>query len=106
MKIKQILLMLTALTIASSTLQVNASGLTYDPTANYYNTFYGIDAEKITTVNTTPVAQNSTADIGPYNGYYATYYGTGVKNDSVTRKEVADNALIDNMANPLNYYNW
>lgn len=105
MKKNYALTALITLVVAVSFSQANASGLTYDPSENYYSTYYGIGSQDSvsTTAITTPTVQDSVADLGPHNGYYATYYGTGVEETSLTTEEIA---LNEEMANPLNYYNW
>ncbi len=101
MKNNYALTTLIALVAAFSFSQATASGLTYDPSANYYNTFYGIGSD-VSTV-TTPVEEEKISDLGPHNGYYATYYGIGVTDGNLTAEEIA---LNEEMANPLNYYHW
>ena len=104
MKNKLALTALITLVAAVSFSQVSASGLTYDPSENYYRTYYGIGEENATNIVVTPpVVESSPADLGPHNGYYATYYGIGIEKNNLTAKEMA---LNEEMANPLNYYNW
>ena len=106
MKNKLALTALVSLLATISFSTASASGMTYDPVDNYYTAFYGDGATG--SVKTTPAVsaqQKLASDIGPHNGYYATYYGTGVETKQ-SSAEITDSALNDEMANPLNYFNW
>jgi hypothetical protein len=105
MKNNYALTTLVALLATLSFSQLSASGMTYDPVENYYSKFYGIGVVESATTTPAIVAKDMAADIGPYDGYYATYYGTGVESKQASA-EIIDSALNDEMANPLNYYNW
>ncbi len=106
MKNKFALTALVSLLSAISFSTVSASGMTYDPIDNYYRAFYGdTSTESLKTTPSVSAQQKLASDIDPYNGYYATYYGIGVETKQIST-EITDATLNDEMANPLNYFNW
>ncbi|MCK5918082.1 MAG: hypothetical protein KAG34_06635 [Cocleimonas sp.] len=106
MKNKVALTALVSLLAAVSFSTASASGMTYDPMDNYYAAHYGeVSTKSITTVSSVSAQQQLASDIGPHNGYYATYYGTGVETKQASA-EITDTVLNNEMANPMNYFNW
>ena len=112
MKTRYLLPALLALGAVATSSQAIADGLTYDPYANYYGQYYGIDMNSTATNDTETAAE---AFYDPYADYYNTYYGTDDLLDKSEAKSLPEkstdsvaNVLEDypDMADPTNYFKW
>ena len=81
MKTQYVLPVIFALGTVVASTQAMATGLTYDPYADYYSAYYGIGAE-----TTAPIVS----------------LDKGI--DAQTTTPIV--SLDDDMADPRNYYNW
>lgn len=115
MKIKIMLPVLFALGAAFTSTQAIATGMTYDPYANYYNSYYGIDASPTTAL--VEIDEELQQFYDPYAIFYNTYYGTDelIQQKAKSAKtKVTNNYSIseinevemDEMADPANFYKW
>ena len=95
MKTHYILSTLLALGVLTTSSQLMADGLTYDPYENYYSEYYGINAaDGLADVST------DTAD------FYEKYYNTSYDADGLATKKQSDVDLYEELADPTNYYKW
>lgn len=115
MKTKIILPALFALGAAFTSTQAIATGMTYDPYANYYGTYYGIDASP--TVSLVEIDEELQQFYDPYAIFYNTYYGTDdliqqgdktakTKPTKISTIQITDEVIMDEMSDPTNFYKW
>ncbi len=137
--------MKTLLKTLSTSVLILISGLTvaapqeverYDPTFDYYRTFYGPDAvgEPLVDVENPPTSEldgpyisyyrtfygpdavgEPLAEVenpqtneldGPYISYYRTYYGPDAVGETDQTSDQSTEVDLSSMDDPTNYYNW
>lgn len=112
MKTRYLLPALLALGAIATSSQTIADGLHYDPYANYYGSYYGIEMNNSATTDTETVA---IPFYDPYANYYNTFYGIDdllnkneVKNQPEKSTEALQIVLEDypDMSDPTNYFKW
>lgn len=109
MKTQTILPILLSLGTALVSSQAIADGLTYDPYENYYHDYYGIDFSSTAISN--PETKEKVSSNDPNADYYSTYNSMNIKdkassNSKPVKHEVVAPASDQDMADPLNYFNW
>ncbi|HIO93325.1 MAG TPA: hypothetical protein EYG68_10860 [Leucothrix mucor] len=115
MKKRYILAILIAFIATLSLSQATASGLKYDPVANYYNTYYDMDSFVSNNTPSTAIkaeVKSKTPVEDPYDAYYNVFYEMAeegqVSQSAIKQQSVPeiDDALMESMSDPLNYYKW